>query len=693
MRTIRSSYNQDGRSETLNWLPYHQKAFEEAKKAVHDHANLQFYDRNKQLYLEVDASENQIGCALMQTYNGTEHPCDSNPDINPEPTDVVPLAFAAKTLSPAERRYSNIEREALAIQIGLQKFYHWTWGNYVIVYSDQRPNAQMQYKNLYQMSPRLARIWLKIKCYYAEIRYKPGKEMAISDFLSRYACPTDTDPIPGLSLSIAEITDLNPNEIAITEDEIRDESKQDNIMKIIMTYIHQGTWPDRPEDIESHEVRQFHRYRDVLSVHNGILTHGHKMVYPSSMRQRVLEKLHNGHPGISQMRKNAIRHCFWPGITKDLEEKVKHCITCQTFNRKYATTEVRPLPNTSLPWQRIGVDIATINGKNYLIVVDYFSSYPFAVHLKRERACDTIAALEDIFNLTGYPQEMVCDNGRQLVSEDMRTYLRQKGIKQRTSAAEHQQGNGKVESMIKRIKAIAAKTQLNVQSVLRIIRMAPQADVTPPADILFRMRTRTMLPVLQTPRDEVLDGRFRKIVEDQEKMIQDQRKQHTPTQPGSIEIGFQVMFAPKKDSKNWAHATVVRTVPGHAGRQYELRGTLSGRMYLRDRSMICPTMITKPDYLSDMNKDHNQMQTAVNLELLGDAKFDPIHAVPVPVTTSTPTLPRTPPPPATTAPPSPIKPPATTNRRPTEEQPTSEDFADLVLVNLRIQNISRSKTK
>ena len=72
---------------------------------------MKFYDETKPLYLETDVSGVGLGAALVQTRSDTSFPRDTAPDNS----IFRPILFASKSLSGAERRYSNIEREALGI--------------------------------------------------------------------------------------------------------------------------------------------------------------------------------------------------------------------------------------------------------------------------------------------------------------------------------------------------------------------------------------------------------------------------------------------------------------------------------------------------------------------------------------------------------------------------------------------------
>lgn len=86
----------------FTWSKQHDAAFKEVKKLVVNHPVLRYYSYEEEVTLQCDASEKGLGATLLQ--NGQ------------------PLAFASKTLTPTERRYTQIEKECLAIIFACQRF-------------------------------------------------------------------------------------------------------------------------------------------------------------------------------------------------------------------------------------------------------------------------------------------------------------------------------------------------------------------------------------------------------------------------------------------------------------------------------------------------------------------------------------------------------------------------------------------
>ena len=102
------------------WEDQHQASFEALREALAKAPVLAYYQKNRPITLSVDASQNGIGAVIMQ--NGH------------------PLAYSSRSLSKAQQRYAQIEKEMLAIVHGCEKFRDYLFGQpEVTVESDHKP--------------------------------------------------------------------------------------------------------------------------------------------------------------------------------------------------------------------------------------------------------------------------------------------------------------------------------------------------------------------------------------------------------------------------------------------------------------------------------------------------------------------------------------------------------------------------
>ena len=106
-----------------------------------------------------------------------------------------PIAFASKTLTDIETRYTNTEHECLSVVFGLEKFHTYIYGCQITVYNDHKPLEMIQKSQYIIAPPHLQRMLLRLQKYDYNIIYKPGKEMTLADRLSRFPSKSENLPI------------------------------------------------------------------------------------------------------------------------------------------------------------------------------------------------------------------------------------------------------------------------------------------------------------------------------------------------------------------------------------------------------------------------------------------------------------------------------------------------------------------
>ncbi|CAC5363141.1 unnamed protein product [Mytilus coruscus] len=120
-----------------------QQAFEKLKDIITKNPVLSFYDVPKPVTVSCDASQYGLGAMLIQ--------------------DNKPVAYAPRSLTDAESRYANIERELLGVLFGLERFNDYTYGKHINVESDHKPLEMIVRKSLGCAPPRLQRMLLRLQ--------------------------------------------------------------------------------------------------------------------------------------------------------------------------------------------------------------------------------------------------------------------------------------------------------------------------------------------------------------------------------------------------------------------------------------------------------------------------------------------------------------------------------------------------
>lgn len=96
-----------------------------------------------------------------------------------------PVAYASCSLTTNEIQWAQIEKEMAAILFACNKFHKYIYGRHVIVHSDHKPIVSIMLKDFEKIkNNRLKRIKTKLAVYDIEVKYLPGKEMFIADYLS-----------------------------------------------------------------------------------------------------------------------------------------------------------------------------------------------------------------------------------------------------------------------------------------------------------------------------------------------------------------------------------------------------------------------------------------------------------------------------------------------------------------------------
>ena len=174
---------------------------------------------------------------------------------------------------------------------------------------------------------------------------------------------------------------------------------------------------------------------------------------PPAGREKVLEELHDGHPGITQMKSIARRVVWWPGIDQDMESKVKSCRQCQHNQFSPAHAPLHPWEWPQRPWTRIHIDHAgPFLGQMFLVIIDVHSKWLEVEIVPSTSSLCTIKKLRSIFATHGIPEVIVSDNGSGFTSSEFREFVSRNGIRHLTTAPYHPSSNGLAERAVQVLK-------------------------------------------------------------------------------------------------------------------------------------------------------------------------------------------------------------------------------------------------
>ena len=149
-------------------------------------------------------------------------------------------------------------------------------------------------------------------------------------------------------------------------DQVRKTTRKDPILSRVLQFIMTG-WPDKQNEPET---THYFTKRHEITVEDGYLLWGIRVIIPKQLRERVLHELHTGHPGIVRMKSLARLHVWWPNLDKDITTIVQQCNDCEKSRNKPQPAPLHPRDWPKMPLQRVHIDFAgPFMGKMFLIVV------------------------------------------------------------------------------------------------------------------------------------------------------------------------------------------------------------------------------------------------------------------------------------------------------------------------------------
>ena len=187
----------------------------------------------------------------------------------------------------------------------------------------------------------------------------------------------------------------------------------------------------------------------------------------------------------------------------EMKEYISACETCRELDSMTHVTETlmsHEVP--SRPWEKIATDIFTLDGKDYLITIDYCSNFWEVDRLPNTKASTTILKLKSHFARYGIPDQVISDNGPQFTSDEFPNFSRTWDFEHLTSSPGNSKANGKAESEVKTAKRMLKKSiRAGTDPYLAVLdyRNTPtQGMTTSPAQLLMSRRTKTLLPTTQS---------------------------------------------------------------------------------------------------------------------------------------------------------------------------------------------------
>ena len=575
-----------------SWTDEHDAAFSEVKKLATSAPVLAYYDPSKPLVIQCDASDKGLGCALLQ--------------------NMKPVAYASRALTDTETRYAQIEKEMLAVVFSLEKFNQYTYGRHTIVHSDHKPLESITKKPLTRAPRRLQGMLLRTQKYSYEIIYTRGKEMYLADMLSRSFLPNeDNSHVEFEQINMVKFLPIREERLK----QLREATESDNVLQSLQQTVLNG-WPDRKDAVPLC-LTPFYHVRDEISLQNGLLFRGERVIVPRAMQRVMMDLVHSSHLGVELCLRRARECLYWVGMTSQLREYMLSCGLCREFDACQPKETLKSHEVPDRPWQKVGSDLFELEGRDYLITVDYYSNFWEIDRLRSTSSPEVIRKLKAHFARYGIPEEVISDNGPQYDSDEFRKFARDWDFEHNPIDPRHSQSNGKVESAVKTAKRTLRKANKSgtdqYLAVLEVRNTPTQGLNTSPAQRLLNRRTRALLPLtseLLKPSNIPSDCK-QKMVDSKKRqaMYYDRTAKDLPV----LKEGDVIRMKPyKKGDKSWKKGVVQSKL---GDRSYEVK-TENGT-FRRNRVDLRKTKENPPD--------SDSTSTSVNFEEIQDENSVEIH--------------------------------------------------------------------
>lgn len=439
---IKDLYNLLKNNVPYVWTKACQRSFEKTKQMIVSSSFMEFYDPLKEIVLAADASPYGLGCVLSHMVDQIEKP----------------VIFGSSSLTPAEKNYSQLHREALAIVYAVKKFEKYLMGKEFTIQTDHQSLREIFHptKNTPAVAAaRLQRWAIYLSMFRYKIVYRPGKKMAHADALSRLPMsqPSNVESINSLNFSVFKDLPINTKLIGT-------ETDSDSTLSLVKKYM-MSHWPDKvPQDILSYKMK-----KNSLNAESNCIFYGDRIIVPKSLQDKILISLHTNHSGIVKMKMLARSYVWWSGIDNDIEEFVKKCYNCQVTQNVPKEVIHTSWENTTYPFQRVYIDFFHCSSKVFFLYVDSYSRYVEVVQMNSTIARNVNNSLGKIFQYFGLPTELVSDNGPPFNSYEYANFLENHGIKNTHTPPYHPSSNSYGERYVQTVKKVLIKNFLTPSSL------------------------------------------------------------------------------------------------------------------------------------------------------------------------------------------------------------------------------------
>ena len=447
------------------------EAFEHLKAACLQAPILAFPDFNKPFLLETDASGKGLGAVLSQKQTDGRY---------------YPIAYASRIMNDTEQRYHSNKQEFLALKWAVTEQFHEYLSPYgknrneFVVRTDNNPLTYIfSSTNLDAAGQR----WVaQLASYNFSLEYQKGKDNTVADFLSRLeeTLPKeevqdylDKIPYPGIKANPEEAVAARAAKLASTNIiDWKVEQKDDPVLYQVVKHLRASRETFKGAlltVLDKKATTAYVKAKEQLLLKNGLLYRKtnigpaketiFQFVVPQRHRSAAMDSCHReaAHQGQRRSASLMQERFWWPGMARDLRNRIRKCGRCHKFEAAPPIAPMQPL-TCSGPGELLHVDFTSIEEtvplkeepviRNVLVLQDHFSKYVVAYVVKDQTARTAAVTLRSgYFGLFGAPAYLVSDQGKAFTGHLITHLCELYGVHKLRTSPYHAQTNGQVERM------------------------------------------------------------------------------------------------------------------------------------------------------------------------------------------------------------------------------------------------------
>ena len=462
--------------EGWHWGREQQRAFDTLKRALVEAPILAHPDPQRQWIVETDASGFAIGGILSQKQDdGT----------------VRPVAYWSSKLTSAPRNYGATERELMAIVEACRHWREYLFGSPhpILLRSDHKPLTYLNRKAVLGM--RLNNWMERLSDYTFEIGYVKGKDNGAADALSRRSdhevqgaaerAPVQPRRVklmdgvtaktwrgPDWRAKVMRMNEQSPSLAAaqrkatppaVPAEEKKDYSKFTELWLLVENLQDEARAAGAKDEKYQVLLKGDEKHDGLRRVDGLVLSRTGAVYVPDNraLKTKLVELAHFGHFGRDRTLEHLARHCYWWGMSNEVEDFVRGCRTCQATKtpNHLPAGKLQPLPIPNHVWDSVGVDFIgpfpkSTGGHDFIMVlIDRLSK------MVKLRACNTTITsaeagrllLDMMLDVGKLPTSIVSDRDVRFTAAAWGQLWRGLKTDLKMSTAYHPQTDGQTERM------------------------------------------------------------------------------------------------------------------------------------------------------------------------------------------------------------------------------------------------------